>query len=92
MEAAVHGQNLAGDVGGSVGHQEDDGRGHVLGACPRGRAGSLAKTASRAFSDIASVMSVSMKPGAIALTVMPREASSRATDFVKPITPALLAA
>jgi hypothetical protein len=37
-------------------------------------------------------MSVSMKPGAIAFAVMPREATSRRTDFVKPITPALLAA
>ena len=38
------------------------------------------------------VMSVSMKPGAMALTVMPRDANSRATDCVKPISPALLAA
>ena len=38
------------------------------------------------------VMSVSMKPGAMALTVMPREANSRATDLVNPISPALLAA
>ena len=38
------------------------------------------------------VMSVSMKPGARALTVMPREASSRARDFVRPMRPALLAA
>ncbi len=38
------------------------------------------------------VMSVSIKPGAMALTVTPREASSRATDCVKPIKPALLAA
>ena len=37
-------------------------------------------------------MSVSMKPGATALTVTPREASSLARDFVMPITPALLAA
>ena len=32
------------------------------------------------------------KPGASAFTVMPRVANSRATDFVKPIKPALLAA
>ena len=40
----------------------------------------------------AAVMSVSMKPGAIAFTRMLRLASSFATDFVRPISPALLAA
>ena len=38
------------------------------------------------------VMSVSMKPGAMQLAVMPRDANSRATDCVNPISPALLAA
>ena len=38
------------------------------------------------------VMSVSMNPGAIALAVMFRDANSRATDFVKPMSPALDAA
>ncbi len=37
-------------------------------------------------------MSVSMKPGAMQLTVMFREASSRARLRVKPSTPALAAA
>src|SRR5437588_687018 len=37
-------------------------------------------------------MSVSTNPGATALTVMPRAATSRANDFVRPITPALAAA
>ena len=37
-------------------------------------------------------MSVSMKPGATALTVTPRAASSRASDLVRPMTPALVAA
>ena len=36
-------------------------------------------------------MSVVMKPGATTLTVIPREASSRAIVLLKPITPALLA-
>ncbi len=36
-------------------------------------------------------MSVVMKPGATALTVTPREASSLAIVCVSPITPALLA-
>ncbi len=34
-------------------------------------------------------MSVSMNPGATALQVTPREASSRAVDMVNPIRPAL---
>ena len=33
-----------------------------------------------------------MNPGAMALHVMPLVAASRATDFVNPTTPALLAA
>jgi hypothetical protein len=37
-------------------------------------------------------MSVSTYPGASALTVMPREAYSRANDLVAPIMAALLAA
>ena len=37
-------------------------------------------------------MSVSMSPGATALTVMPRDATSRAIERVKPIMPALEAA
>ena len=37
-------------------------------------------------------MSVSMKPGATTLTVMPRQPTSRASDLVKPIMPALAAA
>ena len=41
---------------------------------------------------MAAVMSVAIKPGATALTVTPREASSLARDFVMPMTPALLAA
>ncbi len=49
-------------------------------------------TASFALSVMAAVISVSMKPGATALTVMAREATSRAIDLVNPITPALLAA
>jgi hypothetical protein len=37
-------------------------------------------------------MSVAMNPGATTLHSMFREASSLATDFVSPISPALLAA
>ena len=49
-------------------------------------------SAARVFSSSTAVMSVSMKPGAMALTVMPREPSSLATDLVKPMRAALLAA
>ena len=41
---------------------------------------------------MAAVISVSIKPGATALTVMPRDATSRASDLVIPMRPALLAA
>ena len=44
------------------------------------------------FCTRAAVMSVSIKPGATALTVMSRPASSLAAAFTRPITPALLAA
>ena len=37
-------------------------------------------------------MAVSMKPGATQLTVMPRLATSAASDLVMPIIPALAAA
>ena len=37
-------------------------------------------------------MSVSMKPGATTLTVIPRLRSSRASDLLNPISPALEAA
>ena len=46
-------------------------------------------SASRAASGRSEVMSVSIYPGATALTRTPREASSFATDFVSPISPAL---
>lgn len=51
-----------------------------------------ARAAALAASGMAAVMSVAMKPGATALTVMFRPASSFARDFVMPMTPALLAA
>ena len=41
---------------------------------------------------MAAIISVSMKPGAIALTVTPLRATSSAADFVKPMIPALAAA
>ncbi len=44
--------------------------------------------ASSYLGSMAAVMSEAMKPGATALQVMLRAANSRATVFVRPITPA----
>ena len=44
-----------------------------------------------AASGIAAVMSVAMKPGATAFTVIPRLPSSRAHTRVMPMTPAFVA-
>ena len=51
--------------------------------------GTAATPASRAFSDRACVISVSIKPGATALTHTPRDANSLATLLVSPMSPAL---
>src|SRR5579884_439398 len=55
---------------------------------PRGISG---RRRSRAAGSSAAVMAVSIKPGATALTVIPREATSWATALVRPIKPALAA-
>ena len=44
------------------------------------------------FSGNTSVIAVSINPGAIAFTVIPRAANSLAQVLVKPMTPALAAA
>ena len=54
--------------------------------------GMVSSRAVRAASGRTAVISVSMKPGATALTVTPRVASSLARDLVRPMSPALLAA
>ena len=54
--------------------------------------GTCAVNAVRCSSFNERVMSVSMNPGASALTVMPREAISFASDLVNPRMPALAAA
>ena len=43
-------------------------------------------------SDSLSVMSLAMKPGATQLTVMPLDATSRASDLLMPCSPAFAAA
>src|SRR5690606_21964317 len=52
----------------------------------------MRRPTSRVASGIFAVIAVSMKPGAIALTVAPRGASCGASARTIPITPALLAA
>ena len=49
-------------------------------------------TAARCDSVSTAVMSVETYPGATTLTVMPREATSRASALLNPITPAFDAA
>ena len=53
---------------------------------PKRLSGTRSRSRWRAFSGIASTISVSMKPGATAFTVMPFEASSLARDFVMAVT------
>ena len=81
QHAAIDGQGLAGDVGRAGRRQEQHRLGHVLRAAqPPGR-DLLQQRRLLRLSGSARVMSVSMKPGATALTVMLREASSRARTW-----------
>ena len=59
---------------------------------PRMPRGMFLMRASLAASGMASVISVAIKPGAIALQVTLRLANSFAQDFVKPMRPAFDAA
>src|SRR5205823_6170966 len=59
---------------------------------PSRSSGICCESVVRASGVIAAVMSVSMKPGATTLARMFLDASSFATDFVRPMRPALLAA
>ncbi len=58
---------------------------------PKRPSGVAVRIPSWIASDRPDVSSVSTNPGATALQVMPREASSRAVAFVSPIRPALAA-
>ena len=55
---------------------------------PPSPSGMLARMDSSYFLSMAAVMSEAMKPGAMALQVMPRDEYSRATVLVSPMTPA----
>jgi hypothetical protein len=61
-------------------------------ALPKRLSGIWSSRRRRTFSGIDSTISVSTKPGATALTVIPLEASSLASDFVMAVTPAFDAA
>ena len=90
--ASVDREHLSGDVARVLGREERDRSGDVVGRCRSARARSGPSAASQTVSESSAVMSVSMKPGATALARTLRDASSRATDFVRPMTPALAAA
>ena len=85
-------QGLAGDIAGFLAGEIDDGGGDVGARSEPSRPERRAGCASFCASVSASVIGLSMKPGATQLTVMPREATSAASDFVMPIMPALAAA
>ena len=90
-QAAVDGQDGAGDIARLVGGQPAHEGGHIFGvaeALERHLAQYLARLASLS----AAVMSVSMKPGATTLTVMLRPPISLARLRPKPTRPAFEAA
>ena len=90
--AGVDRQHRAGDVARLVAHQELDRVGDIVDLRRDGRAGCGARTRSRSAWPMSSVIAVSTKPGATALTVMPSGPTSRASDLVKPMSEALVAA
>jgi len=81
-------QRLAGHVGGLGRRQIDHGRGDVVGRAEL-LGGDVLLDPAVCFSLSASVMGVEMNPGAMQFTVMPREATSRASDFDMAMMPAL---
>jgi len=89
--AAIHRQYLSRDVSCSRAGQ-DKAASAMSSGWPRAFSGIRLINSARIGSVSAAVISVSMNPGASALHVMPRDPNSRATDFVKPINAALLAA
>ncbi len=91
VHAAVHMQRVAGNISGRRRSQKYDRCGDILDRTePSGR--DLFDERLALLLRHARVISVSINPGATALTVIPREPTSRASDLVKPIMPALAAA
>ena len=93
VSSTVHAEDLTGDVTGLLGDQERARRGDVLGPahatyrCHRRRLLDVHEPRSSALRSIG----VSMKPGGIALTVIPLGPYSSARDFVNPLTADLAA-
>lgn len=85
--ATIHPQHLTGDIG--RGGQKRHCLSHFLGlAHPSQRDGGQEPLS---WPDRSRVISVSIKPGATALQVIPLGASSLATALVRPMSPALAA-
>ncbi len=87
---AIYAQNGTIDVGRFVGCEVEIGGGDLLDD-PGDLRNFLARMPSSTFSGILATISVSMKPGATALTVIPLRPSSRAIVLVIPIRPAFVA-
>ena len=88
--AGIDGHHRAGDVSGLLAHQEFDRIGDVVDfgeAVERAAAGDLVALAGVRLW----VISVAIKPGATALTVIPSFPTSRASERVKPSSEALVA-
>ena len=87
-EAAVDGDDRAGDVAGRVGAEEGH-DGATSSGLPSRPRGTVCSAHVRQSSGRPSVMAVTIGPGATTLQVMPRAASSRATARVRPDQPGL---
>ncbi len=87
VNAAVHVQHVPGNETCFFAHEKLDGSGDLSGV-PCGAAESAQSFSALSSSLKPCVISVSMKPGATALTVMLRLPISWASDFVNPIKPA----
>ena len=83
-QAAVDGQGGAGHVAGGVGAEEADAGGHVLRRAQRGGRGCARRSRVEVGGHVGGD-----EPGATALTVTPRRATSAATVLVKAIEPGL---
>ncbi len=85
-QSAVYSEDRARDVAGLLGREEDCARRDLL-RCRPAPSGTNPSTACCCASVRSAVISVFTRPGAIAFAVMLRDATSLATDFVKPISP-----
>ena len=91
MHAAVNGKDMTRDVTPHIGNKKINGIGDIFGIPEPVYRYLFQKLLRTLSARKRSVMSVSMKPGATALTVMFLFAYSLATALVNPMIPALLA-